>query len=245
MNETYKNHGDLERYVDGLMSSRERTAFEARVQKEPELARDLERQTQLERRLRSAHEPRADLEAVTRRVLEQASAATPARHASSSWRRRTAVAASVLLILAAAVWWHFPFGNGAGRSSSLDRLAAGPLYSEVAASPLAKPGCGLPSTLGQEVAERCEGAVACREESANIPVAVLPCSGWPTATVLFGRQEEQLVVIIIDALERDPAPRYAGDLNVHRRELADFVMYELTPLERPYFLTELYGCESE
>ena len=63
--------------------------------------------------------------------------------------------------------------------------------------------------------------------------------------MLFGRQEEQLVVVVIHALERDPAPRYAGDLNVHRRELADFVMYELTPLERPYFLTELYGCESE
>ena len=91
----------------------------------------------------------------------------------------------------------------------------------------------------------CDGAVACISESANIPVAVLPSTAWPSATMLLGHLNEQLVVVLIDALERDPAPRDESGVFVHRRELANYVLYELTTLEGPLLLTGISGSETE
>ena len=223
---------ELDRYLDGDMSPAERDAFESRRRSEPDLDAEVRHQRAIDARLRAAFTPPADA-ASARELLARAEAD---QRPSGRWnnRRRLLVAAAAVLALGAAAW-HFT-GPDSAPSAAIARLEAGPLYDDILGSPEGAPGCALPNRLADVVRSECQGSLSCGEPSAEFRVAAAPCSSWPSATILFGRQEDQLVVLVIDGADRDPAPLGAAGLNVHRRVVGEFVLYELSRNPRPLLL---------
>lgn len=152
------------------------------------------------------------------------------------WRRALAplLAAALLLASAAAGFLSWDADQRDARLSGTD-LAL--LYSRWEHDPAAVSGtCSTGRALESWFAERYRARLEVDVDPALVPIhGPFEYEPWPTATLLVGSQDDRGVVVLVDLLSRDPRPLPPTDptLQVHRRTIGPFVLYEISRLAEP------------
>jgi len=185
----------------------------------------------LDRRLREAFAPPADVDALARRSLEHAAVATA--HPNTARR------------------------DGAPASPSAPRVLA----EAVGASDTAFPSCTSESQLARTFGERYGQELYVRIDPTRPVAGPFDCESWPTATLLTAGGAQpidpqpgpfaadprpaQRVGLLVDALETDP--RLVSDpqagVYAHRREIERLVIYELSREAEPTCLDLFFTPE--
>jgi len=200
----------------------------------------------LDARLRAAFAPPRDVKRMAREVLAQSGVVRPV----SRWRHLRAAAA--VLMVAAGVGW---FGSrDVITPPELVSIDAGQYHTQIAALIDQSGSCNSPEESAQLVAQDvvAQSVVAQRVAAqldyhggTRVPLQgsyALPTDwpGDPAATVLAGRFEGRVVVVVIETGEVTCGSSFhpAEELLVHRRDLGGYVIYELSSGKAPVCLDE-------
>ena len=212
-------HDSLDRYIDGLLEGAERAAFEQRLATDPDLAADLRTQQAIDSRLNETFSPPAHVAGIARRVLRQ-----PAS--------RGAMAAAAVLILGLGI----ALGSWMGAEVEVATPNISRIYAELAPTdPGALVGCRSEASLAPHFSKEYGQELFVRID-AELPISgPFEAEGWPTLTVLKTRSGNTPILILIDARSADPKPAAQpdGPLQLYRRDLGLFVIYEISPLPEP------------
>lgn len=245
----------MDRYLDGLMSMDEASAFEAEAERDGALRDEIALQRRIDAGLRRAFEPPVGLgvargaragsgveagaaegaagalEGVAGRIQPTGRAGGGRR---SPWRAWAAAAALVLMGGGGAYWW-FVIGSPAPF-----RQPAEIYQVQVVRGYVPQWACETDEEFERAVRERFD-------EPALLPLSTpgVEIVGWAYGTpvlsnktaTLLTRVEGREVLVLIDRAERDVNLRRAGEtiglapVRLFRRRLGGLVLYEVTPLD--------------
>lgn len=255
-------------YLDGRLVGAEHAAFEARVAADPALRARLAQERAIEdslRRLFAA--PSAPAHLVPTGVQEPAVrlAGSPVEPMTAGVRRpeparrspaRLAVLAAAVLLLTAGVFYFGPLGPGRGflfgpgAGGGFVRPNADGYYASLVKAGF-KPGwtCGNDDEFKKTTKDRLAVPLLVKPrpglEIVGWTYGVTPMSD--DTSVLLARYDGREVIVLLDQLGGDcrvlePTPGTAGGLHVFARKLGDVQMYELTPLDRPVVIEQVYDA---
>jgi hypothetical protein len=235
----------IDRYLDGLLSEAERSAFEQRLAIEPELRAQVELQARINGSLsRSFVIPAAE------QVMGPVRKSPPRHESASRWSipnvlrsRWVAVAASLLLVLGVWSAWR------ATRPRHVEDYPA-----QVAWYP-------METIYRMETRKGFNPQWVCSTErelattywlQLNQPLAVpIPPEkkGWglsyyntlsPKTVALLAKVNDTPVMVFADRKEAEVLPAPDSNLHAHRRKVGEIVLYEVSPLPKPYLLDHFY-----
>lgn len=235
----------IDRYLDGLLSEAERTAFEQRLAADPGLRAQLELQLRINSTLsRSFVIPAAE------QVMGPARKARPVEKQPSRWSipnllrsRWVAIAASLLLVLG--VW-------SAWRATRTNKVEDYP--PQLAWYP-------MEMIYRMETQKGFKPQWVCDSErelattywlQLDQPLAIpIPPEkkGWglsyyntlsPKTVALLAKVNDTPVMVFADRKEAEVLPAVDSNLHAHKRKVGDIVLYEVSPLPKPYLLDQFY-----
>ncbi|RIK61764.1 MAG: hypothetical protein DCC65_18470 [Planctomycetota bacterium] len=243
-------------HLDGLLKPDQQEQFRRALSSSKSLRDELETQSRIDESLRRSFAPPSAEDILARATGAKPAAATPPQKA----RRRfwtpavkyTAIAAA-LLLLAGGGWWTWLSMQDAGAPTlqivKKPEATSRSLY-EVFADTVRqgfKPVwvCENDKQFFQTTYERFGHGL--------MLAATLPkdhkALGWsygisisPTSAYLLCEANGRRSIVFIDKLERDKVARIdtQGDLSLHRREIGEMVLYEVTESSRPQMLEYFY-----
>lgn len=241
----------LELYLDDQLSGQERAEFERRLAADPSLSAMVARQRQLDANLRAQFAPPPIAAADVERWLIDAAAIAPATssgaHRWHDWRRWLSVAAACLLLIGIAWGWRSWLEPGGKIRPYFASRPLTTLYAESVEE-------GFQPYYFCEDAERFAATFA-RRQQVPLELAAMPpdrrmiglsYSGGFTrdTTAILCQVHDRPVVVYVDrrAVDRpeiaQPDPN--RNLFVHRRELGDLVLYEVSPFDNAKILDYLH-----
>lgn len=231
---------DLEQLLDQRDDPAIRRQLDALAQSNAEVADALRLQDRIDAALaRVAMPPSPDILAA--RLRQAAPAATAALRRREFLGRLTGFAAAAAIVMAAVGYWWL-------NQSPPPRRAGWQPISVVAAYEREKAG-------GFKPFEVCHDPSAYRETFQNklgqgliataMPAAVT-LQGWaygstvsPESIFLMAKVQDQQVLVIFDRLAADqPQPAVEKGLHVHRRAVDNLVLYEVSPLDKPFLIDQ-------
>ncbi|MFO0912907.1 MAG: hypothetical protein U0795_08115 [Pirellulales bacterium] len=241
----------LELYLDDQLSAQERAEFERRLADDPSLSAMVARQRQLDAKLRAQFGPPPVAAADVERWLIDAAEIAPATSSGArgwhDWQRWLSVAAACLLLMG--TFWGIRGWVGLNGSIQpyFESRPLTTLYTESVRE-------GFQPYYFCEDAERFAATFA-RRQQVPLELAAMPpdrrmiglsYSGGFTrdTTAILCQVHDRPVVVYVDrrAVDRpeiaQPDPNQ--DLFVHRRELGDLVMYEVSPFDSAQILDYLH-----
>jgi hypothetical protein len=241
----------IEQYLDGALTGERLTAFEARLRAEPEMADAVRRQREINASLlRRLAVPSSDTgrQIMVRIETEPAQsnvvgvvAPSPQRLAVPRW---LAVAAVIAIVMGGtwAVWMNMQSGSSSGSSMLLDPVAYYKRKTESGFQPVWK--CDTDHEFAKYFADRYGQPVLLRPMPEEVS-----CAGIDYTTVLSGDTASLLIhdgpnriVVLLDHAANDrelDLPASSG-LHKFRRDIGQYVAYEITPLDSPHILDLLY-----
>ncbi len=252
---TYGNHDrQLDAYLDGVLPSRERTAFVQLLSREPRLRAEVERQGMIDDALTRLFMPPSHVQGALERLTTlgdsaqlAASDAPSAKKQRWSPKARLAIAAAVALGTVS-VWLNrdllLPTGG-------VDPYAPQPWRSPAVAYRFEVDRGFSPDWVCET--DRQFRAAFQRRFSRPLLLGELPeglaALGLayrnvitPRTVVLLARVRETDVLVLVDRADADSGQSVtpASDLYLHRRLLGGLVLYELSPLDEPHLLRHFF-----
>ena len=245
----------LDDYLDGLLDEEATGRFEERIKADRELRAEVERQTAMNDALQSMCTPSPEVEQRVAEAVRKAAAATPVPIARAEavpfYRRRWAIAA--LLALGVVAGWRLA---GVIEQRRLDRDAYGP-----------KPWTSMETYYRDAVERGFDPEWVCKDDDeftnafkkrlrqpllvaattgpvVGLGLGYANCLTARTMTYL-ARVQGKPVVVFVDKLKKDTHPKLPPNsgLNLFRKELDRLVLYEVSPLAKPYVLDLFYVPE--
>lgn len=245
----------LDDFLDGLLDQESAGRFEERINADPDLQAEVERQTAVNHAVHQMGTPSPGVEQRVAQAVQNAAAATPAPVARAEavpfYRRRWAIAA--LLALGVVAAWQLAAVIEQGR---VDRDEYGP-----------KPWTSVATYYHDTVESGFKEEWACEtdKEFADTfkkrfrqPLLLSPggdtvvalglgyanCLTIRTVTLL-ARVQGKPVVVYVDRLKNDTHPELPpdSDLSIHRRELGVLILYEVSPFPEPHVLNLFFVPE--
>lgn len=256
----------LERYLDGMLDAAQRDAFEREVAGDPDLRAVVERQAQLDGSLHRVFDV-PGFDAGRFSFVREASgngrgdagspeserdvAPLPLRISHRvGWVKYAAIAAVVLISFALVAWFvrdrraQTEYPEMAWRSVEMVYR----IETLKGFKPLWK------CETDEEFARTYEDALG---TPVLLPLAQVPAGTEmaglsysntfsPKTVLFFGRVRGTPVIVFADRLEKDPGVAVSAEsgLRVYRRQVQDLVLYEVSPLDRAYFL-DSFRSEAE
>jgi len=240
---TWESDGELlDAYLDGLLDVSERTAFEQRIEHEPQLRRLLSRQRQIDAALVRIYAPGNAQERVLARVRAVTSAAARRSPLVSFLGRGLAIAA-VLALSATAIWfsWKSTQPSAAPPSTSYPPLNLAEAYQYEVSKGL-QPGwvCKTDDEFVSAFRKRYRQPLLLAMAPAGVEtIGLTYCDVVGRyATMLLARVEGTPVLVFINLARRDKGQSVDPEsgLKLYQRHIGRLVLYELTPLERAHLL---------
>lgn len=241
----------IDAYLDGILSSADRAAFEERLARDPALRADLDLARGIEASLKRTHVP-ADITAPTLPRSASSSVTKPPASKLSGLRLYwPVIAAAALLFLAITAYqiytridWKFHRYNAAE-------------YYTMAARDSFKPDwvCRNDREFKEATGYSTGQQMLVKQD----PPAKIDLVGWvysqkfegtplrSSTVVLYAKVDDVPVVVLVDSLENDRKvrPGEDPDLHIFRRQLGASVLYEITPRPAPGVIDAFYLPPSE
>jgi hypothetical protein len=241
----------IEQYLDGALTGEHLAAFEARLRTEPEMADSVHRQREINASLlRRLAVPSPD---IGRQILARIESETarsnvvgaiapmPKRPAVPRW---LAVAAVIAIVIGGtwAIWMNMQPGSSGVSPMLLDPVAYYKRKTESGFQPVWK--CDTDHEFAKYFADRYGQPVLLRPMPEDVS-----CAGIDYTTVLSGDTASLLmhdgpnrIVVLLDHAANDRAMDLPASSGLHkfRRDVGQYVAYEITPLDSPHILDLLY-----
>ena len=239
----------LERYLDGLLTDDELIEFEQRLESDGALQRGVEQHREFEERLNQAFAPARltaeALESLLNKSIQSddsnKQSGTP-KPASSMKSRRRLVVGAICAIAAAIAWFFVSMQSGATRKVSpfFEQRPLALIYQETIDNGF-RPYyyCEDQARFARTFRKRQATPLELSETPADRRMVGLSFAGGLSrdTTAMLAYVEEQPVVVFIDRNEFDneqlmsQRKKKHANLFVHRKELADLVIYEVSPFD--------------
>ncbi len=260
MNTTSSGHdrGDaLDRYLDGLMSVEERSAFEARLAEDAALADEIERQRRIDESLNRYSQPPAPdrVLAAIRKHIETAgddearAVQSPPQmklRLPAAWRRFAVAAALLLGIVGLWQIATIMTGSPEGAYDSGPHRSLMQAYRHTVDSGFKEEWVCSDDAVFAMVFKDAFGQML----SMNLPLPAGVDAKGLNFFNIYSKQtigvlalvEGEPVMVFVDRLENEdnePPPQPDAGLHVFRRELGSLVLFEVTPLDEPALVEHL------
>ena len=251
----YQRDPTLDDYLDGLLDEESRRRFEEKLERDPDLRAQIERQDGLNDALSRMCAPTASRQERVFEAVRQAGTTAKTSVAPSGaipfYRRRWVIAALLALSMVAA----WPLAGVIEQWRSADD-GYGP-----------KPWTSVETYYRQTVQGGFKSEWICKDDAefANTfkkrlrqPLLVATTTGpvvglglgyanclTPRTMTYLARVRGEPVVVFVDKLRNDTHPKLPpnSDLNLFRKELDQLVLYEVSPLAEPHVLKLFYVPE--
>jgi hypothetical protein len=249
------SHPTLEDYLDGILDRTDREAFEFRVQADPALRRAVEQQQQIDAALsRLFTAPSA--ETLSRKVTDGVTARRGGKGVAGAdaGRRRFLALAACIGIGAVATWRLWSFFQPAGRDiyAAQEWRSLQTVYDDVLAAGF-KPDWVCKDD--EELVSSFRKRLRARLIVAQTPSVAAGGLGYcncitPSTMFVLARvapegtlakpdpQNAAKVIVFVDRASRDTDQTLPDDspLKLFKKQLGPFVLYEVTPLSKPFVL---------
>jgi hypothetical protein len=231
---------NLDLYVDGLLSGPELAAFEAQMQRDPQLAAAVQAQRRIDDSLR--------------RIMVAPSAPELRQPANESYslrpslfsrmRRSPWVAIAAVLIIGVSVWRVWDAYYAKPTQESPYPIATAPrtmdtIY-QVEKSRGFKPmwKCETDKEFATTFWKSLGAALTFRDAPPNVASLGLSYGNTvglsPNTVYMLFKIDGREVIVFIDKISNDQKPKVTTPgVNLFRRETGQFVLYEMTPLDKP------------
>lgn len=221
----------LEAYIDGVLNTADRAAFEARLKSDPALRAEVELQTSIDASLSRLFKPCE--------VAAPAAAPAPFRV-----RRWIPFAAAAAIALAAALWWMQPAAPPAQTPLARRQPTAPNLRGQyqfqvrTGFTPMAV--CTTPDAFQEWVQQNYGQPLRPTATPDNIQLV-----GWSYSDlisdytgILLARVDGQPVIVAMDKseLQTKPIPEGEGPEHIFQKTVNGLTLYEVTPLAEPRIL---------
>jgi len=228
---------NLDRYLDGLLADAELRAFEEQMVRDPQLAAQVEAQRQIDESLR-------------RVMLAPSAPAVPGESYSlrpSGWGRIRSspwIAIAAVLIIGVSVWrvWDVYYAHptqetiypAGGAPRTMDTI----YQVEKSRGFVPMWVCRDDKEFATTFWKNLGSALTFRNPPANVDSLGLSYGNTiglsPKTVYMLFKINGREVIVFIDKKSNDQNPKLTTPgLNLFRRETGEFVLYEMTPLERP------------
>ena len=231
---------NLDLYLDGLLSGAELAAFEEQMKRDPALAAQVDAQRRIDDSLRRVM------------IAPQAPSAPAAAGESyslrptlfSRMRRSPWVAIAAVLIISVSVWRVWDVYYARPTQESPYPIATAPrtmdtIY-QVEKSRGFKPmwKCETDKEFATTFWKSLGAALTFRDAPPNVASLGLSYGNTvglsPNTVYMLFKIDGREVIVFIDKISSDQKPKLSmPGLNLFRRETGQFVLYELTPLDKP------------
>ncbi len=228
---------NLDRYLDGLLSGAELAAFQEQLSRDPQLAAQVEAQRRIDDSLRrvmvAPSAPSLPAESYSLRPSPWA------RLRSSPW-----IAIAAALIIGVSVWrvWDVYYGHPTQESMYIEGgvpRTMDTIY-QVEKSRGFKPmwKCETDKEFATTFWKNLGSALTFRNPPPNVASLGLSYGNTiglsPKTVYMLFKINGREVIVFIDKKSNDQMPKLTTPgLNLFRRETGEFVLYEMTPLDRP------------
>lgn len=225
-------HDLIDLYIDGMLPPEEAARFEAALETDPDLRRQLEFQGEIDRSLKAQFAPPAPETA--------ASIVTALKSAGPRTFNRRLFALAAMLALAAG---GFFISQKYFAPPEIKRLAPGLVYSRLATSgwPVEFV-CADEKEFASVMLRQLGAPLFIPAETPGVVVAGWSYTGGydgsvlgPSTMFLITRVDQQPVLVLLDKAQFDRELELPpeSNLHLHRRELQGVIMYEISPLTEP------------
>lgn len=251
MSELTPREETLAHYLDGTLPGDELRAFEALLASEPDLRAAIDADRRIATHLRELLGPPRELSLPASDTTPcPAQLATDATTRRSSWRRLVALAAVIVIVA------------GVGIAYNQHRARTSPF-----ATPTVEP-AGVYRTA---VDRGFDPAWVCEDDAQMLdftrerfrrgllftPTRGVELVGWGYAggalsemtATLLAKHDDRRIVLLVDRSRNDRTLEDPGlsdpSLRMFKRIVGRFVLYEITPLDRPLLLDAAYGVDAD
>lgn len=231
---------NLDRYLDGLLAGSELRAFEEQMLRDPVLAAQVAAQRRIDESLcRVMKAPRAP---VLREAANESYSLGPwafARLRSSRW-----IAVAAVLIIGVSVWRVWDIYHAHPAQDDIYAIGGAPRTMDTiyqveknrGFKPMWK--CETDQEFATTFWKSLGAALTFRNPPPNVASLGLSYGNTiglsPKTVYMLFKIDGREVIVFIDKISNDQKPKATTPgLNLFRRETGQFVLYEMTPLERP------------
>lgn len=240
----------IDEYCDGLMSDGDRTSMESRIAADPGLQQAVRLQHDIDASIRRAYAP-PDPDA----ILARAMAVAPERpeRVAHARRRYLAIGFGIAAMIAGAVVsvptvMHLIRGERTpGYATTGPWRSLATVYEDTVQAGfepqwVCKDDREFARTFWKKFGK---GILLAKLPSGTQAVGISYCHTLSRTTVMIlAKVDEKEVLVFVDWRSRDRTPQPAIDgLYLHRAELANLVVYELSPLAEPQLLDKVKVVE--
>lgn len=247
----------IEAYLDGLLTDEQRRRFEQHLAGDARLRAELDRQRRIDESLRRQFQPPQHWQLDRQRLFaaHNGTAAATSHASADAARPRTfplrpvAAVAAALVLIATGIWLTVNALRSPGSGSGYDHAAYLPSTPRTMHEVYDRTQnlnfeadwlCETSAEFTDAFRERFGRPLALKGDLGGTGVVGMSYSYTltpRTMAVLFKIDDVELIVFA-DRIEADHPPQLTddSDLHVHRREVGGYVLYEVSPRDRPIAL---------
>jgi hypothetical protein len=238
---------DLEMHLDGLLQGEPRVEFQRRLDRDPELRREIELQDRVDQSIRRLFAPspmKLPTSPATNSVSSSrtiAPSVSRTRSHPSSWRSRVAAIAAILAFVIGAwsIVLNIPRTNPRYTPPSWQSLEA--IYAQRIDQGFEPDWiCDNEIQFERAFLGQYDQALQLRPTPSSIQTLGLAYANTMSerTMMLLARVDGEPVMVFIDRLNRDTNPTLAEDspLTLHQTTIGSLVLYEMSPFGRPRVL---------
>ena len=235
-----KDDTRVDAYLDDQLDGDQRAAFERRLAKEPVLLESLDRQASIDRALKRIFAPPSESK-VLQAIASAGSSSKPGTR-RLPWAALMAIAA--VLVLAVTAWWMFDHEGGSPKREPPRRSlrAEYEVQRERGFEPawVCKTDQQFASTFWYRLGQ---GMLMHTSPEGVAALGLSYGRNLSRKTVLLlARVDGQPVLVFVDRLDNErSAPRQPpADLHLHRGQVGQLVLYEMSPIGEPRLIGLFY-----